>query len=137
MRIFKSTRIQVFVVMLFIGAMAASTVYAQPSIPRRYNTTKKTTKKTSYSSNTVWGTQYDWLSQRYATYNDIRYKDAGQIRVLKNSIYARHGYIFKDSRLRSYFNSLGWYSGWRSTVPSKEFNKYESSNIKYLGKYDH
>ena len=106
-------KISAFIVMLFLGAMATQ-VMAQPSIPRRYSSTKKSTR--TYSrSNAVWGTQYDWLGTRYATWNDIRYKDPGQIRVLKNSIYARHGYIFKDSNLRAYFNSQSWYYGWRST----------------------
>lgn len=126
-------KLSAFIVMLFLGAMATQ-VFAQPSIPRRTSTTKKT-KTTSRSG--VWGTQYDWLGTRYATWNDIRYKDAGQIRVLKNSIYARHGYIFKDSNLRAYFNSQPWYYGYRSVVPTSAFNAYEKANIKFLGKYDH
>lgn len=130
-----SKKLSVLIVMLFLGAMATQ-VFAQPSIPRRYTTTKKKSSK-SYSRSGVWGTQYDWLGTRYATWNDIRYKDAGQIRVLKNSIYARHGYIFKDSNLRAYFNSQPWYYGYRSVVPTSAFNTYEKANIKFLGKYDH
>lgn len=126
-------KIYAFVVMLFLGAMATQ-VIAQPSIPRRYGSSKKSSSR---SSGAVWGTQYDWLSTRYANWSDIQYKDAGQIRVLKNSIYARHGYIFKDSNLRAYFNSQNWYYGYRSTVPTSAFNSYEKANIKFLGKYDH
>lgn len=129
-------KISALIVMLFLGAMATQ-VIAQPSIPRRYSTTKSKKKTRTSSSTTVWGTQYDWLGQRYATWNDIKYLDAGQIRVLKNSIYARHGYIFKDSNLRAYFNSQWWYRGWRSTVPSSAFNRYENANIKFLKQYDH
>lgn len=122
-----------FILMLFIGAMATQ-VIAQPSIPRRYGSSKKSSRS---SSSAVWGTQYDWLGQRYATWSDIQYKDPGQIRVLKNSIYARHGYIFKDKNLRAYFNSQSWYYGYRSVVPTSAFNAYEKANIKFLGKYDH
>ena len=111
-------KISALIVMLFLGAMATQ-VIAQPSIPRRYSTTKSK-KKTRTSSR-----------------NDIKYLDAGQIRVLKNSIYARHGYIFKDSNLRAYFNSQWWYRGWRSTVPSSAFNRYENANINFLKQYDH
>ncbi len=128
-------KFSVLLVVLLLGGLAAG-VMAQPSIPRRYSTSKKTTK--SYTrSGVTWGTEYDWLGQRYATWNDIRNKDAGQIRVLKNSIYARHGYIFKDANLRSYFNSRWWYNGYRSTVPMSSFNKWEKANIQFLGKYDH
>lgn len=122
-----------FILMLFIGAMATQ-VIAQPSIPRRYGSSKRSSSR---SSSAVWGTQYDWLGQRYATWSDIQYKDPGQIRVLKNSIYARHGYIFKDKNLRAYFNSQRWYYGYRSVVPTSSFNAYEKANIQFLGKYDH
>lgn len=128
-------KISIFIVMLFLGAMATQAI-AQPSIPRRYSSSKKRSSRSS-SSSAVWGTQYDWLSTRYATWSDIQYKDAGQIRVLKNSIYARHGYIFKDSNLRAYFNSQWWYYGYRSVVPASAFNAYEKANINFLKKYDH
>ena len=62
-----------------------------PSIPRKQTTTKRTTTR---RANVAWGTQYDWLSTRYVTYSDIQYMDRGQVRVLKYSIYARHGSKF-------------------------------------------
>lgn len=119
-------------------SMTAVEAVAQPSIPRKSTTTPaRKSSRTTYSGNTVWGTQYDWLSTRYATYSDIKYLDAGQVRVLKNSIYARHGRRFKDSRLRAYFNSQDWYSPWRDEVNGSEFNKFETYNITFLAKYDH
>ena len=52
----------------------------------------------------------------------------------RNEIYARHGYIFRDSALRSYFEGKSWYEG---TVPSDAFsatvfNEYELANIKLI-----
>lgn len=119
---------------LFIGYMHSSKIVSSnagggvPSIPSRSTTTR--------SSGTAWGTQYDWLSQKYATYNDIAGYDKGQLRVLRNSIYARHGRIFKDASLRSYFNSQPWYNGWRSEVPASELNKFEKYNISFIQKYE-
>ena len=103
-----------------------------PSIPRKTTTTNKAKKTT----NVVWGTQYDYLSTRYLTEDDISGYDRGQIRVLKNSIYARHGRIFKDKALREYFNEQSWYRGTRNEVPAGEFNKYENANIMFLKKYE-
>lgn len=100
-----------------------------PSIPQKTKTKKS-------SNNVVWGTQYDWLSNGYITYNDIRYYDKGQIRVLRNSIYARHGRYFKDKRLSSYFYSQSWYRPYRNEVPASELNKYEKANIAFLKKYE-
>lgn len=107
-----------------------------PSIPRKQQTTKKKRSTATQTANVAWGTQYDWLSTRYVTYDDIQYMDRGQVRVLKNSIYARHGRRFKDANLRSYFNSQSWYYPTRNEVPAKEFNKYENYNINFLLKYE-
>ena len=104
-----------------------------PSIPRQ---TTKTVKTKNYNKNVVWGTEYDYLSTRYINYDDIREYDRGQIRVLKNSIYARHGRIFKDPALREYFEQQSWYQGTRKEIPAKEFNKYENANIAFLLKYE-
>ena len=84
----------------------------------------------------VWGTPYDWLSTRYATHNDLVYLDQGQLRVLRNSIYARHGRKFKDASLRQYFNSQPWYNGYRNEISARELNKYESYNINFIQKYE-
>ncbi|MBO4487943.1 MAG: YARHG domain-containing protein [Bacteroidaceae bacterium] len=106
----------------------AETASAQvPSIPRK----AKTTTTVQRNSEVAWGTQYDWLSTRYATYDDIRNYDRGQIRVLKNSIYARHGRKFKDANLRNYFSSQSWYRPRYNEVPPKQFNKYENANIAF------
>ncbi len=109
-----------------------------PSIPRyqQGNRYRNSNRQRTYNRNVAWGSQYDWLSTRYCTYDDIRYMDRGQVRVMKNSIYARHGRRFRDANLRRYFNSQSWYRGWRDEVPAREFNKYENYNINFLLKYE-
>ena len=120
-----------FVLAVLFSFMFADTASAQvPSIPRRDQVNQQ------QQQGVAWGTQYDWLSTRYATQKDIAGYDKGQIRVLKNSIYARHGRRFKDANLRRYFQSQRWYNPWRSEVPSSEFNRYESYNISFLLKYE-
>lgn len=126
--------------MAIVGLMAAM-VFAPvleasaqvPSIPRNTTIKKAKVKK---NRNVVWGTEYDYLSTRYITFEEIQNYDRGQIRVLKNSIYARHGRIFKDKALREYFESQDWYKGTRYEIPAKEFNKYENANIALLLKYE-
>jgi len=115
---------------LFAFMTLGLTVSAQyvPSIPRQ--------QQSSSNQKVVWGTEFDWLAQRYVTAQDIAYYDRGQIRVLKNAIYARHGRKFKDQNLRAYFNSLSWYRGWRNEIPASELNKYEKANIAFLHRYE-
>lgn len=112
--------------MCALAVIALSSVYFCPE-------TQPVQASTSVG-NVVWGTRFDWLSTRYATYSDIANLNCGQIRVLKNSVYARHGYIFKDSNLRSYFNGFSWYHGWRKKVT--DLNKYETKNVSFLKKYE-
>jgi hypothetical protein len=109
---------------------------AQPSIPRNGQRTNRQYRSTRSGGTRVYGTQYDWLSERRATYNDIRYKDRGQVRVMLNAIYARHGRRFKDANLRAYFNSQWWYTPRYNEIPSSWFNSYENYNISFLSKYD-
>lgn len=127
-------------ILIVLAAIAtfviADTASAQvPSIPRKTQTVKRTTQP-QRNPNVAWGTQYDWLSTRYATYDDIRNYDRGQVRVLKNSIYARHGRKFKDANLRAYFKKQAWYNPRYDEVPAKDFNKYENANIAFLKKYE-
>lgn len=127
------TVIGLLAAMLFAPVLEAS-AQDVPSIPRQ--TTVKKTKKVKKNANVVWGTEYDYLSTRYISYDDISGYDRGQIRVLKNSIYARHGRIFKDAALREYFEQQSWYRGTRNEIPAGEFNKYENANIAFLLKYE-
>jgi hypothetical protein len=102
--------------------------YDVPSIPKQSRTVTK--------SGPVYGTQYDWLSVRYANYDDIYGMDKGQLRVLRNSIYARHGRKFKDKNLRAYFNTQRWYNPIYDEIPASRLNKYEKANIEFLKKLE-
>lgn len=107
-----------------------------PSIPQTHHHRKPPVRHHQPSPNVVWGTEYDYLSTRYIRYEDIMNYDRGQIRVLRNSIYARHGRIFKDKNLSAYFNSQPWYRGWRNEIPQRELNKFEKANIDFLQKHE-
>lgn len=123
------------VLALTVGAVIPVNAQSIPSIPAQ-NRSNRNSSGTYESNGVVYGTSFDWLSQRYCTYSDISGLDSGQIRVLKNSVYARHGYIFKDARLKRYFTSLGWYRPRKKTVSASEMNRYEQANVVFLKKYE-
>lgn len=76
--------------------------------------------------------KYDWLAKRYVTNDDIeKCHSANDVRLLRNSIYARHGYIFRDDSLNEYFSKFKWYKGVSRETP-KDFNRYENANIIFL-----
>ena len=77
-----------------------------------------------------------WLAQRYATTEDIIGLSSAELRILRNSIFARHGRYFKDPELQEYFNSQSWYSPYRKEVPIQELNDYERKNVEFLKKHE-
>lgn len=118
------------------SSVVASSAEASVEAAEDQTTENQTSASYYTKGNTVYGTEYDWLSERYVTYDDISSLEPGQIRVLKNSIYARHGRLFKDSRLQDYFNSCSWYNGYRKDVSQSEFNHYETKNVAFLKQYE-
>ena len=57
-----------------------------------------------------------------------------KLRLARNEIYARHGYIFKDKKLRYYFMDKVWYYPTRRNVKDSDLNYYERKNIQRIQK---
>ncbi|WP_448701043.1 YARHG domain-containing protein [Mucilaginibacter sp. AW1-3] len=55
--------------------------------------------------------------------------------ILRNSIYARHGYSFKNQQLRAYFDREMWYIP-VSTDIKKDLTDVEKKNIELLMRYE-
>ena len=55
--------------------------------------------------------------------------------ILRNSIYARHGYSFKNQQLRAYFDREPWYIPISTDVKS-ELTDIEKKNIELLMRYE-
>lgn len=75
------------------------------------------------------------LSTRKLTYNDIKSLDKSQLRILRNEIYARHGYIFKSADLKAYFSKYSWYKPLYSDVTSR-MSGIEKYNAAFIKKYE-
>lgn len=81
------------------------------------------------------GRNYDWLSSRYASYNDLAGKSKSELRIMRNYIYARHGYKFKSKDLQQYFSRYSWYYPRYSDV-SGSLNRIEKENISYIQSFE-
>ena len=81
--------------------------------------------------------RYDWLSYRLATYDDIRGMSRYEIKVMKNSIYARHHYAFQTTAMINHFSRKSWYDGYLSmSDAAASFNSTESKNVQFLKRYE-
>ena len=74
------------------------------------------------------------VSQRNLSTSEVDELSANDKRLLRNYIYARHGYVFKDSQLSNYFGQFSWYSGRYTSSDQVErmFNSYERANVQKL-----
>ena len=55
--------------------------------------------------------------------------------MLRNSIYARHGYSFRKRQLRAYFDKQDWYIPVHANIKS-DLTEIEKKNIQLLLKYE-
>jgi serine/threonine protein kinase, bacterial len=83
------------------------------------------------------GKDYYWLSQRSVTDADMEGKDAFELDIMRNWIFAIHGRSFETPGLQEYFNKQSWY---RSMYPPQGFpsnllSRLELQNIKLISDY--
>ena len=74
----------------------------------------------------------------YLDESDLEDLSAEECRIARNEIYARHGRIFEDEELTSYFNSKDWYEGNIRGENFQEdvFNNYERHNLIVITEYE-
>lgn len=53
--------------------------------------------------------KYEYLREREITYDDVEGKSAEELRLMRNYIFARRGYIFESEDLKEYFEQFSWY----------------------------
>lgn len=107
---------------------------------------QKKTRTVEYTD-TIDGEIDKWIQEEFATTTPIIYEVNASVvklkkadlekmkkedlRVIRNTIYARHGYSFKNRPLRYFFDNQDWYVP-VSTDIRKELTDLEKENIKLL-----
>ena len=79
---------------------------------------------------------------RYYSESELLGMSAAELKLARNELYARHGRLFNNKELQSYFNSKSWYNG---TIDPDSFdkrqeeifNKYEKANRDLIVKLEH
>ncbi len=78
---------------------------------------------------------YPIASERDLTYDDIAGLSKQELRIMRNEIYARYGYIFKSKDLREYFSDQPWYSPISRDVSNK-LTEIEVRNVEFIKKHE-
>lgn len=72
-------------------------------------------------------------STRYLTKSELYGYDKYTLALIRNEIFARHGYIFKNNEYKNYFSSMPWYhpdSSFNGTL--NELNSIEKYNVELI-----
>lgn len=88
----------------------------------------------SYFTTTYDIDKYNASSQKLTT-EQVANMKKGDLFILRNSIYARHGYSFKNQQLRAYFDQQPWYIP-ASTNVKAYLTEIEKQNIALLLRYE-
>lgn len=70
------------------------------------------------------------ISSRYIDESELYNYDAGQLRLIRNEIFALHGRIFKSQDLADYFSQKSWY------VPMYDPDEFDAHMFDYLNDYE-
>ena len=73
---------------------------------------------------------YPFTSQRKVTSDDLWGKTDRELSIMRNEIYARHGYIFDNAEMRNYFEGEPWYTPSTKNVTLSEIERYNVNFIK-------
>lgn len=93
----------------------------------------------------------EWISREFASATDLIYEinasntlltknevenlKKGDLTIIRNTIYARHGYSFKNRPLRVFFDAQSWYIPVHTNIKN-DFTELEKKNIQLLLKYE-
>lgn len=74
------------------------------------------------------------LNGCYIDEDSLNALSARELTYLRNSVYARHGYIFKSQELNNYFAQYSWYVP-NSNVTANDVTSTEQLNAEYILQY--
>jgi len=79
--------------------------------------------------------KYPQGSERLLTDSDLQGISKSELRIMRNEIFARHGYIFKSDDLKEHFGNQSWYSPKYADVNSMLTN-IEQKNVRFILSYE-
>jgi len=89
----------------------------------------------SQNSNSAMPGRFPQASERLLTVSDLQNLSKDDLKIMRNEIFARHGYIFQTQDMKTYFQNQSWYSPQSSNVTAKLSN-IEIKNVELIKSYE-
>jgi hypothetical protein len=97
---------------------------------------KEVSKKSSQQTfHAVGYGDYPEASERKLTYEELSRLNKRELRIMRNEIFARYGYIFKSQDLKSHFSYQSWYQPLYDDVTNR-LTKIEKENAEYIKNFE-
>jgi len=74
-------------------------------------------------------------SNRYLSSSDLSGKSKYDLKIMRNEIFARHGFIFQTNEMQDYFSKQSWYNPRYSDV-NNMLTSIEKDNIALIKKFE-
>lgn len=78
---------------------------------------------------------YGFASERLLTESDVAGMTSDELKIMRNEIFARHGYIFKTKPMKDYFSAQPWYKGMYDDVSSM-LSDIEIENVRFIKQHE-
>lgn len=78
---------------------------------------------------------YAYLSQRVVSEDEIANTIKSEIRLMRNEVFARHGYAFKMKDMRAQFENKDWYMPMNTDIRNS-LTEIEKKNVDLLKRYE-
>ncbi|MTV48387.1 YARHG domain-containing protein [Heliobacillus mobilis] len=78
--------------------------------------------------------RYPWTVYRAVTYDDLNGMSKEELDIMRNEIYARHGWIFELAKFRNYFGQQPWYQPGGRFSQRQQVNEAVSNSLTPLEK---
>lgn len=78
---------------------------------------------------------YPQASERLLGREDVENLSGWELKIIRNEIFARHGYIFKTEEMRNYFKYEKWYVPMYDNV-DRMLTDVEKKNIELIKRYE-
>lgn len=97
--------------------------------PKSYNLDKR-----KFQYNTETG-RYPYASTGILAEEDVANMAKADLRMMRNEIYARHGYAFKMKDMRAYFDNQDWYMPMNTDIRNM-LTEVEKKNVELIKRYE-
>ena len=107
------------------------------SIPNQQSSQSSEEEKEEESNDESSAPGYSYSNSSYLSEDTVKNMSSSEVDLAINEIYARHGLIFTNPELDSYFRSQDWYTP-RCTISEFDMgvlNEYEEANFNLLLRY--